>query len=219
VAHSPDGQYEITFDTSRSPEMRAWVEAKLAPTMIEWYPKIVAYLPSDGFTAPKHLKVVIRPGRGVADTAGTRITAYVPWIRNETNREAAGALVHEMVHAVQQYGGGRRNPGARRNPGWLVEGLADYYRWYHYEPQSHGADIRPRNVERAHYNDSYRTTANFLNWVSEKYDKKLVPELNAMMRQGNYQDSFWTDHTGKSAEDLGEEWKSALQGTAKPAGE
>jgi hypothetical protein len=25
-------------------------------------------------------------------------------------------------------------------PGWLVEGIPDYIRWFQYEPQSHGAD-------------------------------------------------------------------------------
>jgi hypothetical protein len=213
VARTPDGNYEIAIDSSRVPDMKDWAESNLAPVLVQWYPKIVALLPSDGYTAPQRIKVIIRPGDGVADTAGTRITAYVPWIRKEAGGQAVGALVHEMVHVVQQYGDSRHNPDAKANPGWLVEGMADYVRWYLYEPQSHGADIAPGRLARARYNHSYRTSANFLNWVSEKYDKDLVPQINAVMRQGNYDDAFWTQHTGKSVQQLGDEWKAGLKDT------
>ena len=213
VTRTPDGKYEITIDFSRAPDMKEWAETKLAPVLVEWYPKIVALLPSEGYRAPQHFKVIIRPGRGVADTAGTRVNAYVPWLREEAGGEAVGALVHEMVHIVQQYGEARHNPAARENPGWLVEGMADYVRWYLYEPQSHGADIGPRHVTRVRYDNSYRPTANFLNWVSEKYDKNLVPEINAVLREGNYDDAFWSQHTGKTIEQLGEEWKAHLKVT------
>jgi len=213
VARTPDGKYEITIDYDRAPDMKDWAETKLAPVLVQWYPKIVALLPSDGYTAPQRFKVIIRPGRGVADTAGTRVNAYVPWLRREAGGQSVGALVHEMVHVVQQYGQARRQAGAQHNPGWLVEGMADYVRWYDYEPQSHGADISPRNLERVRYNEGYRPTANFLHWVSEKYDKDLVPQVNAAMRQGLYDDAFWTQHTGKSIQQLGDEWKAHLKET------
>ncbi len=37
-------------------------------------------------------------------------------------------MVHETVHCVQRYRG-------RGNPGWLVEGVADYVRFFKYEPK------------------------------------------------------------------------------------
>lgn len=217
VEHSPDGKYEITIDTHRAPDMKQWAETRLAPALAGWYPKIVAYFPSDGYTAPQKFKIIIKPGDGVADTAGTRVNAYVPWLRKEEDKQSIGALVHEMVHVVQQYGGARHHGAAHRNPGWLVEGIADYYRWYHYEPQSHGADVSPRRAQRVRYNDSYRPTANFLNWVSVKYDSDLVPQLNALMRQGEYSDDFWAQHTGKSLPQLGADWKAALPGAVPAA--
>ena len=60
---------------------------------------------------------------------------------------------------------------------WLVEGTADYVRWFNYEPQSHGADIvwmRRLRHFTPRYDASYRISANFLNWVTEKYDKEIV---------------------------------------------
>jgi hypothetical protein len=84
------------------------------------------------------------------------------WFRRELNREARGAVVHELVHVVQSYGRVRRtDPDATRAPGWLVEGIADYIRWFLYEPETRGAEINERNLSRARYDASYRVTGTF----------------------------------------------------------
>jgi hypothetical protein len=218
VARSADGKYEITIDTAQAPDLTGWASNKLAPALAEWYPKIVALLPSEGFEAPARFRVILRPGRGVAATGGTRITANARWIRGELNGQAIGSLVHEAVHVVQQYGYARRhNPHPADNPGYLVEGIADYIRWFKYEPQSKGAEITERGLARANYDNSYRVTANFLNWVSEKYDKDIVPQLNAAMREGNYSTNLWVKGTGKTVEQLNTEWKLDLKKTIKAA--
>jgi hypothetical protein len=133
------------------------------------------------------------------------------WFRRELEREAKGAVVHELVHVVQQYGGARRrNPDARRPPGWLVEGIADYIRWFLYEPQSHGAEITERNFQRARFDGSYRITANFLNWVTNRYDQDLVPKLNAAIREGRYNEDLWADYAERTLAELDDEWRSSL---------
>jgi hypothetical protein len=190
--------------------------------LVAWYPKIVAMLPSDGFTPPRQFSVNIRPGQGVAATGGTRITANSAWLKRELTGEALGALVHEVVHVVQQYGGGRRgNPEAVRPPGWLVEGIPDYIRWFLYEPESHGADLtwlqRQRNPS-LRYDGGYRISANFLHYVVEHYDpqKKLIAKLNAACRQAKPTDPLWQECTGKPLSDLVEEWKSAVEKQLAP---
>ena len=214
VFKTPDGKYEFTIDSSQAPELQEWAETKLAPVMTDWYPKIVDLLPSDNYSAPARFKLIIQsPGQGVAATGGTRITCNASWMRRNEKGEAVGAIVHELVHVVQQYGRARRNnPNASQDPGWLVEGIADYVRWFKYEPQSHGADVR--DASRVNYDGSYRVTANFLNWASDKYDKDLVRKLNAAMREGTYSADLWKKYTGKTAEDLGQEWKQDI--AAKP---
>ena len=83
-------------------------------------------------------------------------------------------MVHELVHVVQQIHN-------RHSPGWLIEGSADYIRWFQYEPESK----RPRpDPRRAKLTDGYRTTAAFLNYLCGKYDKNIVTKLNAAMREG-----------------------------------
>ncbi len=212
VARTADGKCRITIDTSAAPDLQEWATNKLAPVLAEWYPKVVALLPSEGYVAPTNFSVMIRPGSGVAATGGTRITANASWLKRELDREAIGALVHEMVHVVQQYG--RAPRGATRPPGWLTEGITDYIRWFLYEPQSHGADLtwmrRQRNFS-PRYDASYRPTANFLNWISEKYDKNILQHLNAAIREGKYSGEVWRTYTGKTAQELGEEWKKEIE--------
>jgi len=215
--HSPDGYCAISIDTSGAPELKEWAEKKLAPVLAEWYPKLTALLASDGYSAPTNFSVIIRPGSGVAATSRTRITANSTWLKRELDREAIGALVHEEIHVVQAYRGGRgNNPDYKRPPGWLVEGIPDYIRWFLYEPQSHGADaafFRTRKTSNLKYDGLYRVSANFLNYVVENYDKdkKLITKINAACRQGKYTDELWKQLTGKSLADLNEEWKTALQ--------
>jgi hypothetical protein len=62
-----------------------------------------------------------------------------------------------------------------------------------------------------HCNDSYRSTANFLNWVTEKYYPEIVSKMNAAMRLGKYNDGLWKEYTGKTAPELGKEWKKEVE--------
>ena len=126
--------------------------------------------------------------------------------------EAKGAVVHELVHVVQSYGRARRtNRNARRTPGWVVEGIADYIRWFLYEPQTHGADITARNISRARYDGNYRISANFINWVAETHDKNIVGKLNAAAREGRYSEDLWKEYTGSNLQELNDAWKAGLE--------
>jgi len=208
VISTADGVGAISIETSAAPELTDWAQHTLAPVLAEWYPKIVALLPSDGFTAPAHFNLTIQPMDGVAYTTDTNIFASSSWCSAQIKGEAVGSIVHELVHVAQQY-------HSDHAPGWLVEGMADYIRWFLYEPQSHGADIvwmqHHGKSFSPHYNDSYRISANFLNWVTEKYDKNVVAEVGATMRDDKYSDDFWKQHTGKTVEELGAEWKQELE--------
>ena len=85
--------------------------------------------------------------------------------------------------------------------------MADYVRFFKYEP----GKIGRINPDRARYDGSYRVTAAFLDYVTEKYDKELVRKLNAAMREGEYKDDLWKELTSKTAKELGEEWKATLK--------
>ncbi len=205
-------QFQITIDTTASPDLTDWVEKELTPVVRVWYPKLVKLLPSEGYTAPARIAITFKDGMGgtPAATGGGRISCNSAWFRRNLKGEAAGSVVHEMVHVVQQYGRVRRDdPNATRTPGWLVEGIADYIRWFLFEPQTKGAEITERSFPRARYDASYRVTGNFLNWATEKYDRELVVKLNAAARQGRYREDMWKSCTGKTLAELGDEWRES----------
>lgn len=205
------GKYQIVCDTTDAPDLTAWATNQLMPIVLEWYPRIVKALPSDGFEPPVKVGIRFKEMDGVAATAGARIDCAAQWFRDNLEREAKGAVVHELVHVVQQYGDrARKNHSATPNPGWLVEGVADYLRWYKYEPNSRGADISASSLPGVRYNASYRPTANFLNWVSTTHDPEIVRKLNAAMREGRYSPNLWSESTGKTVQALEVEWKTAL---------
>ena len=202
VALAKAGEYQIVIDYSEMPELKDWIETKLKPTLEEWYPVIVKTLPSDGYTAPQRFTVTFRKDmRGVAATAGTRVICAGDWFKKNLNGEAAGAVVHELVHVAQQY-------RSRGNPGWLVEGVADYVRWFNYEPQPTGT--RP-NPARSKYTDSYRVTAGFLNYIVRNVNKDIVLQMNAAMRQGKYNPELWKQYTGKTVDELWDDYLQAVQ--------
>jgi hypothetical protein len=202
-----EGGYEVLLDTTAAPDLTEWADRELKPMVAEWYPRIVRMLPSEGFSAPERISITIRPMNGVAFTSGSRIVCSAQWMRRELKREAVGAVFHELVHVVQQYGS-RAGRGA--NVGWLVEGIPDYLRWYIYEPQSRGAEIAAAKVAQASYDSSYRVSANFLNWVVENHDRDIIRKLNTALRQGAYKPELWTEWTGSTVDELGKLWKTSL---------
>jgi Peptidase of plants and bacteria len=208
VVRTVDGKCAIAIDTSAAPELADWARHKLAPVLAAWYPKIAALLPSAGYTAPAAYSIIVQKMDGVAYTTGTNVFVSERWIQDQMNGEAIGSLVHESVHVVQQYRHGHA-------PSWLVEGMADYVRWFKYEPQSHGADIvwmrKLGGDFSPRYDASYRVSANFLNWISVNYDSNVVTEVNADLREGKYTRDFWKQHTDKTVQELGDEWKKQIE--------
>lgn len=211
---SEDRKYQYTIDVTIVPEIEAWTEETLKPIILEWYPRIVEMLPSEDFSPPEHVRFRFMPGsemNGIpAYAQGSTITLNAGWMIREKNREAAGAVVHEMVHIVQAYQGqpGRNRPRVR-TPGWIVEGIADYVRWFLYEPHTNGARLSNRALAAAKHDASYRTSANFIDWVIRNYDTDgvLLKEINAAAREGRYSTDLWEKLTGKKESELAELWR------------
>jgi hypothetical protein len=208
---SADGKFTYEIDANIAPDLMAWSEMELLPAIREWYPKIAALLPSEHYQPPAVVHFQFKDDmKGVpAYAAGDRISLNAPWFRQNLKGEAKGCVVHEMTHVVQNYWIADRVREAKRAPGWVTEGIPDYVRWFLYEPQSRGAEITARNVAQAKYNDSYRISANFLDWVLRTKDKDLIKKLNAAAREGRYLESDWKNWTGSTLEELGAAWKKA----------
>ncbi len=171
-------------------------------TAKKWYPRIVALLGAKNSNPPSNITLVMDFNyKGVAATSGTRIAMSPEWIRKHP--DDLGMVVHELTHVVQGY--------PKYDPVWLVEGIADWVRWFNFEP----VDKRPHpNPDKATARDSYRTTGAFLDWTLHKYDKDIVKKLDAALRADTYKESLWHDLTGKTLDDLNTEWIASLKATA-----
>lgn len=208
-----DGKYTFIVDSTKSPDLRQWFADKAVPQVKIWYPKIVEMLAVPGFPSPTSFSLRLQEGtiipgnRGIpAFASGGNIVVSSDFLRSEQKGEAVGCIIHEIVHIAQSSDWGR---GKRRNvPSWVVEGVADYIRWFLFEPEVQGAEIR--NPERAKYNASYRVTANFFDWVARNHNLKDLPQkLNATFSTG-YNDGLWREWTGKTVQELEADWKASL---------
>ena len=135
-----------------------------------------------------------------AYASGGSITINAKWITEHP--DDLGMVIHELVHVLQQY------PRNRANTGWLVEGIADYIRWWRYEPEA----PRPRITEASKMTDGYRVTAYFLAWAGKRYDLRLVPGLDAALRKGEDPMPVFQKVCGKSAVEV---WKEFVSATSR----
>jgi hypothetical protein len=189
---------KVAVDTTEVPDLADW--GKEAKTLVEkWHPLIADLLPSDGFTPPAEVKIVFKKDmKGVAYTQDDTIVIAADWVRKHP--DDYGMVVHELTHVVQAY----RRPN--RRAGWLVEGIADYVRFYHYEPKTK-LTINPR---RASYRDGYRTAAMFLAWVEKTHGPGIVRKFNESLRKGEYKEELFKTCTSKSLDELWEAFVSSV---------
>jgi len=103
----------------------------------------------------------------------------------------------------------RRGGRGGSNGSWLTEGIADYIRLAHFEPEA--PLPRPINPDKAKYTDSYKTTATFFRWIEKNYDKDLVKKINLALRDGKYKIEMFKDCTGKTIDELWSEFADSLR--------
>ena len=207
-----DNRFSFQLDASEAPGLLQWSENELAPVVLDWYPKLVALLPSDGYEAPLAVTFQFRndmPPGVPASASGSRVNLNAPWFENQLEGEAKGCVIHELVHVVENYWRARLvNRNAKPTPGWLTEGIADYVRWFLYEPEKRGALLSPKRLAAAKHDASYRVTANFIDWVARHHDQDIARKLNAAAREGRYQEALWEEYTGKSIAELADAWRA-----------
>jgi hypothetical protein len=179
------------IDTSDAPQTLAW--AKIAQRLAaEWFPAVTSMLATEHYAPPKSITFVFKKDLEVpAYAAGDTITINGKWVTQHP--DDFGVIIHEMTHIIQGY------PDSDKTPGWLVEGIADYIRWFRFEPDA----PRPRiDRNKSKYTDAYRTTAAFLAWVTGKYDHRLVPALDRACRNRRDPMPVFKQLTGKTADEL-----------------
>ncbi|HLO40013.1 MAG TPA: basic secretory protein-like protein [Phycisphaerales bacterium] len=193
----------ITVKAEDAPDLQEWGN-EVAKLCEEWYPRLSELLASEGYTPPTAVNIVFRPALRVpAMAGGDTITVNAAYVRDHKGDK--GMLIHEVTHIIQAY------PRQKEDLGWLTEGIADYIRFWLYEPQTRQ---HPINKEKASYRNSYRVAGAFLGWLVETHDKEIVTKLNAKLRAGNADASIFNELLNKSVDDL---WKEFIEAGAPSA--
>lgn len=197
----------VTLDVSRSPELSDWA-IQAGEYALRWYPQLAALLASDGFTPARDITLIFKPMDGVAFCSGDTITIAAKWVHDHP--DDFGMVVHELTHVIQGY------PGRRGNPHWLVEGIADYVRYYIVEPDS---PRRRFNPQRESYERGYQPAAGMLHWIEQTAGPGVVTQLNRALREGRYSAKLFREVAGDEPGALWEQYKASLakRAATKPA--
>ena len=154
----------------------------------EWYPRIRGILGAK-YDTPSEVTLRFKDMPGVAHCSGSTIEASSGYFKAHPND--VGALVHELVHVVQAYPGG--------STGWLVEGIADYVRYYYYEPMK-GARFKPRAGQD--YHAAYNPAAALLAKAQVGKTAGIVAELNRLGHEGKLNEQAFKDVTGSTPDEV-----------------
>jgi hypothetical protein len=170
-----------------------WVEQ--ARTLCDdWCPVMCRFLAVESWKPPEKIRLIVKKDmRAPALRTGSQIHISYRWIQQHP--DDLGMVIHELTHAIQDY--------PPNQPGWLVEGIADYIRYWRYEPELRRPRIDPL---KANYREGYGTTAAFLAWIVSKHDRRLILRLDAALRTNRYDPSLFKEATGKELDALWEEF-------------
>jgi len=179
--------YDATFDPAE--------QQRLVNTFFTVYPELAKAYNKNTMKAVT--MVIDTAYKGVAETDSGKVTISNKWLHKRP--EDIDVVTHEVMHIVQDYGGDEKDPG------WLVEGIADYARnkfgVNNVAAKWSLSEYKPTE----HYTDAYRVTARFLVWVEQNVKPDLVKQLDSQMRKHTYTDVSWQQLTGKTVDEL---WKS-----------
>jgi hypothetical protein len=111
-------------------------------------------------------------------------------------------VTHESMHVVQEY----KDDG----PGWITEGIADYARYkYGFDNAAAKWSLPLFNTSQK-YTDAYRVTARFFVWLEKKTRPDIVDKIDGWMRSGKYNPGSWKKLTGKTIDELWQEYTDSL---------
>jgi hypothetical protein len=179
----------ITVDVAEAPDLAEWA-AKAQLQCEAWLPRLVKDYDSPEHRPTDAVTLVFKKDMdGVAYTARRRIVISAKWVTDHP--DDIGMVIHELMHVVQAY------PPSKE--GWLVEGIADYVRYFQFEPEKKS---KWRITAKSSYKDGYGVTASFLAWLERTKQPGIVAKLNASLRTSKYDNSLFEEITSRSLDDL-----------------
>jgi hypothetical protein len=198
LAWASNSAVRVEVDTANAPQLADWAQ-QLKGMIGGWWPVITRTLASPGYQAPDVVHIQfhdLSPPNVGAFTRGDTVVVNLTDI--SAHRDDFGRVAHELVHVVQAI-----SPGP--NIAWLVEGIADYVRYYVLLPRDPRRVFNPSQVD---YQRGYQPAAALLDWVERTYGAGSVRRINAAMRQGGDGEAELLKITGATPLTL---WRRYLQ--------
>lgn len=173
---------------------------RLIETFFVVYPKLAKeYNPN---TARQVTFFVDTAYKGVAATDNDRVVFSSGYMAKHP--QDIDVVTHEVMHIVQNY-------GSSNGPGWLTEGIADYAR-SKFGVNNAGARWKLPDLKSGQsYQNSYRITARFLNWMEVKVKPGVIKAVDQSLRNHTYTDASWKAQTGKTLDEL---WANYVKNSA-----
>jgi hypothetical protein len=153
-----------------------------------WWRTITTRLASPGFEPADQITIDFDDIRIPGAPALTRGSVIEVDARGLLARlrdpDALAMIAHEMVHVAQRY------PHA---PGWLVEGIADYMRYYVLITDD---PSRAFQAKGATWRGGYQASAGFLDWAEQGHPG-TVTRINAALRAGEDGEALLRETVGQ----------------------
>ena len=185
-----EGKYTLSF-VDKTSAVDSTVKKKLTDAFFAVYPKEAAMY--NKHTANKVTFFIDPTYDGVAATGNDTVRFNPEWFRKHPND--IDVVTHEAMHIVQAY-------PDDAGPGWITEGIADYVRFKMGLDNAGAGWKLPDYNAKQNYDNAYRITARFFVWIEQQYDKDFVKQLDAAMRSKKYNDDFSKQDTGKTFDEL-----------------
>lgn len=184
----------VIVDSSAAPDLDGWMQGTLKPFLGIWYPKAVELIARPDYTPTTTLKVRIDANTPVMGTnaQAAEVGMNPNWVRSSMEK-ALGAVLHELTHAIQNYGSSV--------PGWIVEGIPDWVR----DDVLHDRDLVPARPDSQM---NVRGQA-YLDWM-QQINPAVVRTLNVKAHAGAYNEALFQQLTGKSLPTLVQEYHAAI---------
>ena len=192
-----NGGYQLVFINKNS-AFNPVIQKELTEAYFKVFPILVSTF--NDKTTHEVIFITDTAYKGVAEASGNRIlfsTAYM-----NAHPTDIDIVTHEGMHLVQGYGYGS-------GPVWLTEGIADFIR-YKYGVDNIGSKWYLPEFQEQHnekkYENSYRITARFFEWIDQKIKPGLIIAIDKELRNHTYTAETWVKLSGKSIDELWAEY-------------
>jgi hypothetical protein len=188
-----NGDYQLVFINKNS-AFNPVIQKELSETYFKVFPVLVSTF--NDKTTHEVLFVTDTVYKGVAEASGNRILFSTTYMN--AHPTDIDIVTHEGMHLVQGYGYGS-------GPVWLTEGIADFIR-YKYGVDNIGSkwylpEFTAKQNEKK-YENSYRVTARFFEWIDQKVKPGLIIQIDKELRNHTYNQDTWVKLSGKTIDEL-----------------